>query len=164
MAIKAQHQIYELQQMQQLPLEAKINMTLNRIIEWKEYWESKGESVYVSWSGGKDSTVLKHIAQSFYPDIKLVYVDTGLEYPEIKEFVKKEHNIEILHPEKPFWQVVRDYGYPVISKEVSECVDNARKHLNSGGYDTHYKKLFGLGEFTTKNAEDVGNTETKEFP
>lgn len=127
------HQIYELQQMQSLPLSVKITMTLNRIIEWKEYWEGKGENVYISWSGGKDSTVLRHIAKSYYPDITCVYVDTGLEYPELKEFVKQDKDVIILRPEKPFWQVVRDYGYPVISKEVSECVDNARKYLHGGG-------------------------------
>lgn len=129
----AKHEIYELKQMQALPLSAKVNMTLRRIIEWKEYWESKGENVYVSWSGGKDSTVLRHIAKSFYPDITCVYVDTGLEYPELKEFVKQDKDVVILHPKKPFWQIVRDYGYPVISKEVSECVENARKHIAGGG-------------------------------
>lgn len=61
--------------------------------------------------------------------------------------MKKDQNVIILHPEKPFWQVVRDYGYPVISKEVSECVCNARKHLKNGKYETHYKKLFGESEY-----------------
>ena len=129
------HQLYELQQMQMLPLQAKINMTVNRIQEWYSYWTSKGEGVYYSWSGGKDSTVLRHIIKTelSYLDIKGVFVDTGLEYPELKEFVKQDPDVIVLRPEKPFWQVVRDYGYPVISKEVSECICNARKHLNGGG-------------------------------
>lgn len=130
------HELWELQQMQSLPLQAKITMTLQRIIEWVEYWKSKGEDVYISWSGGKDSTVLLHIAKTLYPDIKRVFVDTGLEYPELREFVRKDTNVIILRPEKPFWQVVRDYGYPVISKEVSECIENARKHLTGGVYTT----------------------------
>lgn len=125
------HQLYELQQMQALPLNSKINMTIQRVMEWYDYWTGKGEGVYLSWSGGKDSTVLKHIIMENLPylNISRVYVDTGLEYPELKEFVKKDPEVVIIHPEKPFWQVVRDYGYPVISKEVSECVDNARKCL-----------------------------------
>lgn len=129
------HEIWEMKQKQSLPLSAKINMTLNRIRYWYDYWTAKGENVYLSWSGGKDSTVLKHIIKTHLPyyDIKCVYVDTGLEYPELREFVRKDQNVIILHPEKPFWQVVRDYGYPVISKEVSECICNARKHLNRGG-------------------------------
>ena len=58
------HQLYELQQMQMLPLQSKINMTVNRIQEWYSYWASKGEGVYYSWSGGKDSTVLRHIIKT----------------------------------------------------------------------------------------------------
>lgn len=146
------HEMWELKQKQSLPLKAKIQMTITRVREWYEYWINKGEDVYLSWSGGKDSTVLKHIIDTNLPyyHIKSVYFDTGLEYPEIKEFVKKDPNVVILHPTKPFWQVVRDYGYPVISKEVSECVCNARKHLNRGGYDTHYRKLCGIGEYQKK--------------
>lgn len=129
------HELYELKQMQSLPLENKINLTINRIIEWYEYWASKNEEIYLSWSGGKDSTVLKHIIENNlkYYHIKFVYVDTGLEYPELKKFVSKDPDVVILHPSKPFWQVVRDYGYPVISKEVSECIENTRKYLRGGG-------------------------------
>lgn len=94
------HEIWEMKQMQSLPLTAKITMTLKRIIDWYEYYQSKGEDVYLSWSGGKDSTVLKHIIDTNLPyyHIKSVYVDTGLEYPEIKEFVKKDPDVIILHP------------------------------------------------------------------
>lgn len=48
-------ELWELKQKQSLPLEAKIAMTLRRIREWYEYWDG---NVYVSFSGGKDSTVL----------------------------------------------------------------------------------------------------------
>jgi hypothetical protein len=41
-------------------------------------------AVYVSFSGGKDSTVLKHIVDSMYTDVPAVFVNTGLEYPEIQ--------------------------------------------------------------------------------
>ena len=47
-----------------------------------------------------------------------MYVDTGLEYPEIKEFVKTKDNIDIIRPEKMFNKVIEEYGYPIISKEV----------------------------------------------
>jgi 3'-phosphoadenosine 5'-phosphosulfate sulfotransferase (PAPS reductase)/FAD synthetase len=55
------HQPYDLKQMQSLPLEAKIIMTQQRIRQWYDYWDGE---VYVSFSGGKDSTVLKHIVDS----------------------------------------------------------------------------------------------------
>lgn len=117
----------DLYQMQSLPLSAKIQMTKQRIRQWiEEYGE---EGVYVSFSGGKDSTVLLDIARSVYPDIKAVFVDTGLEYPEIREFVKSFENVDWLRPKMTFKQVIEKYGYPFISKEVSNNVDGARKYI-----------------------------------
>lgn len=120
------HTISDLYQMQSLPLEAKIKMTERRLQDWYDYYEGQ---VYVSFSGGKDSTVLLHIARKLFPEIKAVFVDTGLEYPEIRDFVKSFDNVEWLKPKMNFRQVIEKYGYPFISKEVSECVDGARKYL-----------------------------------
>jgi len=121
------HTIQELKMRQALPLDAKILMTKQRIREWVSYWGLDG--VYISFSGGKDSTVLLHIARSIYPDIKAMFVDTGLEYPEIRDFVKTFNNVDIIRPKMNFKKVVDTYGYPIISKEVSECVYGARKYL-----------------------------------
>lgn len=83
--------------------------------------------VYVSFSGGKDSTVLLHIARQMYPDIEAVFVNTGLEYPEIQKFVKTFENVTILRPKMRFDEVIKTYGYPLISKEVSGKIYFARK-------------------------------------
>ena len=123
------HTINDLYQMQGLPLDDKVRMTKRRIAEWVDEFGVDG--VYVSFSGGKDSTVLLTIARQMYPDIKAVFVDTGLEYPEIRQFVKTWDNVDWLKPKKTFKQVINDYGYPFISKEVSECVYEARKYLTS---------------------------------
>lgn len=103
----------ELEQMQSLPLDAKIAMTKRRIREW---YDAFCGNVYVSFSGGKDSTVLLHIARQMYPEIPAVFCDTGLEYPEIREFVKTVENVTWLKPEMNFRQVIQKYGYPVVSK------------------------------------------------
>ena len=121
----AKHTIEELYQWQALPLNIKIRMTEERIREWVREYGIDG--VYVSFSGGKDSTVLLHMAREMYPNIKAVFVDTGLEYPEIREFVKAFDNVDWLRPKMNFRQVIEKYGYPFISKEVSECVDGARR-------------------------------------
>jgi hypothetical protein len=42
----------------------------------KRYYDENNGNVFVSFSGGKDSTVLLHIARSVYPDIKGVYSNT----------------------------------------------------------------------------------------
>lgn len=113
--------------MQSLPLSAKIRMTEYRIRQWVECYGEDG--VYVSFSGGKDSTVLLNLVRKIYPAISAVYVDTGLEYPEIREFVKRQENVEIIKPKKNFRQVIEKYGYPFISKEVAGCVYGARKYV-----------------------------------
>ena len=117
------HTKSDLQQMQSLPLEAKIIMTKRRIRDWYDYWDGQ---VYVSFSGGKDSTVLLHIAREVRPDIEAVFVNTGLEYPEIQKFVKTFDNVTILRPKMRFDEVIKTYGYPIISKNVSRKICDAR--------------------------------------
>lgn len=117
----------DLRTYQALPLKLKISMTKQRIRDWVANYGVDG--VYVSFSGGKDSTVLLHIAREIYPSIKAVFVDTGLEYPEIRQFVKTFDNVDWIKPKMNFRKVIEKYGYPFISKEVSECVYGARKYL-----------------------------------
>lgn len=117
-----------LKELQGYPLSVKVQLTKQRIREWVHKYGEDG--VYVSFSGGKDSTVLLHIVRGMYGDvIPGVFVDTGLEYPEIREFVRTFDNIVWLKPKKNFRKIIEDYGYPFISKEVSECVYAAKKYL-----------------------------------
>ena len=117
-------ELVELKMLQCLPLDVKIMKTKQRIREWYEYW---GGEVYISFSGGKDSTVLLDLVRSLYPDVVAVYCDTGLEFPEIKSFVKTIGNVVILRPKMNFKKVIDEYGYPVISKEIALTIDYARK-------------------------------------
>lgn len=101
--------------------------------------------IYISFSGGKDSTVLLDIVRKMYPEATAMYVDTGLEYPEIKQFVKTFPNVDIIRPEKMFNKVIEEYGFPIISKEVSECISQARIALerNNGQYQYRLDALNG---------------------
>lgn len=118
-----------LQDLQAMPLIQKVILTKARIREWVEEYGEDG--VYVSFSGGKDSTVLLHLVRSIYPNLQAVFCDTGLELPEIREFVRTFDNVEWLKPKKTFVKVIEDDGYPLIGKEVSECVQGARKYLKA---------------------------------
>ena len=154
------HTISDLFQMQSLTLAEKIILTIRRIDQWVEEYGEGG--VYVSFSGGKDSTVLLDIVRKRYPNIQAAFVDTGLEYPEIREFVKTFDNVVWIRPKMSFKQVIETYGYPFISKETSECVDGARRYVKKilgGGkeaYKHSYQKLCGLGEYVRKDGKGSG--------
>lgn len=108
-----------------LSLEEKIQRTKELILEWFLQYEGQ---VFVSFSGGKDSTVLLHIARSLKKcgDIPAVFSDTGLEYPEIREFVKKQDNVIWIKPRQTFKEVIEKYGYPIISKDQSAALYDLR--------------------------------------
>ena len=113
----------DLKEMQAWPLERKIQVTQTRLIEWYQYYDGK---VYVSFSGGEGSTVLLDMAHRIYPDIEAVFIDTGLEYPEIRTFVKTFDGVTWLKPKMNFRQVIEKYGYPLISKEQAAFIQECR--------------------------------------
>lgn len=127
----------ELKYRQSLPLWDKINLSIERIKEWYEYFDGK---VYVSFSGGKDSTALLDLVRVIYPDVVGVFVNTGLEYPEIKSFVKSIDNIVWLRPKMPFHKVINKYGYPVVSKENAQKIEEIR---NTKSDKLRNKRLYG---------------------
>ena len=147
--INQKHTAYDLIQMQSLPLDIKIRMTKERIQQWYEYWDGQ---VYVSFSGGKDSTVLKHIVDSMYDDVPSLFMNTGLEYPEIQKFAMSQKNVVTVRPEMRFDEVIKKYGYPVVSKEVSKKVKDGKMALEKGNDESYALKQFN-GEYLTKNGK-----------
>ena len=129
----------DLKNFQAESLDDKFQRTLAKVSEWFAHWKN---NVYVAFSGGIDSSVLADICafwcRATGATLYLVYVDTGLEYPEIRkhckafaEYLRNKYGIEVvLEIERPamrFDEVIKTYGYPLISKEVSKCVSAARR-------------------------------------
>lgn len=86
----------------------------------KKYGE---ENFYISFSGGKDSTILHHLLDEALPGNRIprVFIDTGIEYLAIRKFVMdladKDNRFAIIKPSKSIKQVLETYGYPFKSKE-----------------------------------------------
>lgn len=133
--------IEDLRAFQAEPLVDKIQRSLAKIGEWYSYWDG---NVYVSFSGGKDSTVLADLCATWCKligaKLYLVFVNTGLEYPEIQKHVKFfakyleekygiEVQLDIVRPKMRFDEVIKTYGYPLISKEVSQSIHDVSRAI-----------------------------------
>jgi 3'-phosphoadenosine 5'-phosphosulfate sulfotransferase (PAPS reductase)/FAD synthetase len=123
----------ELRERQGWSLEQKIDHSIATI----ESFVSKlggVDKVAVSWSGGKDSTVLLHLCKRLFPDILAVFCNTTMEWPSIIQFVNKYKrdggNVVLLRPKMNARQIY-SLAFPMVSKEVSENVHAVKVNPNS---------------------------------
>lgn len=89
------------------------------------------------------------MVRKLYPDTPAVFVDTGLEYPELREFVKSVENVTWVRPEMNFKKVIQTYGYPVVSKEVSLKIEETRSKPDgyaSQSFDSNSPKILKYGK------------------
>ena len=126
--------LQELRERQRWTLEQKIDHSLGTI---EAFVNRMGgiDRVYVSFSGGKDSTVLFHLARRLYPNILGVFCNTGNEYPDIIRFVRQMQsdgaNIQIIRPKMTPREVWAKYGFPLVGKEMSSYNFAVRFNPNS---------------------------------
>lgn len=99
-----------------LSFDEKIKYSNNVIQEWYENYEGR---VFVAYSGGVKSEVLLHMVRKLYPDVLAVHVNNGLDNPEIYKKVKHMKNVEIIEPSITPEEMFKNFGYQVISRELS---------------------------------------------
>ena len=110
-------------------------------------------NAYLSFSGGKDSTILHYLLDMALPNNRIprVFINTGIEYNDIVAFVKelaaKDDRFVLLKPSVPIKPMLEKYGYPFKSKEHSLRVYQFNRGTNAnyikkyiGGYDHNGKK------------------------
>ena len=129
----------QLRQLQALPLDEKIAIAQKAIHAFVDHFGVDG--VYISFSGGKDSTVQIHQCRQLNPDLVGLYSDTRLEFPEIREFVKTFDNITIVTPKMHHREMLKKCGYPVVSKEQAEWIYRIRGGTSSGAIQ---KAFYGI--------------------
>ena len=104
---------------------------------------------YLSFSGGKDSTVLHYLLDLALPNNRIprVFINTGIEYNDIVKFVKelasKDDRFIIINSCINIKKMLEKYGYPFKSKEHSckvgqyqngSRVNSIIKYKNGGKY------------------------------
>jgi len=133
-------QQYEFHQRKFLPKDMKLYLSKRRIRDWYEHWEG---DVYISFSGGLDSTVMAHIIQEELGNkVPLVFCNTGLEYPEIVKFVNTYDDVTTIKPDKRYDKVVKEDGYPLISKETAAKI----RKLRHGNLSDKYRNYLMNGD------------------
>ena len=136
--LKERH--YTLRSLREMNLESKIIQT--KYLIRQTVTEFGLDKVYISYSGGKDSTVLSHIAKSMYPDILHIFANTTNEYPETLRHIRWESdkngtNIVSVIPKDAhgnvwtFKKVVEQYGYPMFSKRISNAIRTYQHALSA---------------------------------
>lgn len=140
----------ELEILKNLSLDLKVAKTIARIREAVSYYGTDG--MYLSYSGGLDSTVLKYILDDLYNQkIPSVYAKTGLDFPELVNHIKSQSNVTIVNPIKTFSQVIKENGYPVESKSTAMKIMRLRDQ--TGRYKYAQKNfLEGIKKDGTKVA------------
>lgn len=110
----------------------KVGLTIAKLMEF--YVRTEG-NCYLSCSGGADSMVLYDICKKVEKmngwKFKVVFSDTGLEEPTVRATALSIPEVTVVRPEMSFLEVLTKKGYPLVSKEVSECVVQARRCLEN---------------------------------
>ena len=116
---------------------------ITKIKSMNEMYDLENKS-YISFSGGKDSTVLHYLIDEALPgnNIPRVYLNTGIEYLKVVQFVKNlsenDKRIIIVNSCQNIKQMLKENGYPFKSKEHSLYVS---VYQNSGNTKSVTKYL-----------------------
>lgn len=110
------------------------------------------KNAYLSFSGGKDSTVLHYLLDLALPGNKIprVFINTGIEYEYIVDFVKqleqKDSRIQIVNSGVNIKKMLEIEGYPFKSKEHSLKVGEYQKGSRAKS-TVYYKEMSGKSKF-----------------
>lgn len=129
----------------ELTLFDRINVIKDTIVKYGE------QNFYLSFSGGKDSTILHYLLDIALPNNRIprVFINTGIEYNAIVKFVKElaenDDRFVIINPTQPIKKTLETYGYPFKSKQHSSMLSVYKK----SGVGKSVKRYLGLIESNT---------------
>lgn len=146
----------ELDRLFSLNLEEKVEKSKEIIVDFYESVDS--ESVYISSSFGKDSLVLIDLVREIYPNVPIIYINTGLEHKSCVELSKKYENVYEIKPKKTMKKIIDKYGYITpYGKEISGAIEQVRRNLYDGKLNSYRVKQFRgeIGYNYTKFVNDL---------
>lgn len=115
----------DLETMRAWSLQRKIQVTQTRIIEWIGRYDW---NVYISFSGGKDSTVLADLTARAYQAFRLTYADGTVEIVEIKsKFVRRMQRDYPVRRRVFLEQIARPAGWKFTEIITAEDKDDLKR-------------------------------------
>ncbi|MDR2830881.1 MAG: hypothetical protein LBB45_07610 [Methanobrevibacter sp.] len=147
--IKARKQFLVSNRYKAMSFEEKIAWAKEKIKEFLEIFNDKSDQLpIISFSGGKDSCVLRHLVFEVQKELgyaKKCISITGAEifHPATLKFIEqhKRRGDEIMPPLKDFASIIKDEGYPVISKQLAQKISHVR---NTRNHKIYIRSVFGL--------------------
>ena len=112
-------EVYEFMQKQSLPYEAKVVHAMRRA---QEFFDELDGNVFCSVGGLDSITLLLFLRKYVDKNIPGVSVST-LEDKSIQAVHRQLDNMTFLKPLKSKVAVIREFGYPVISKEKAGKIE-----------------------------------------
>ena len=112
-------------------------------------------NAYIAFSGGKDSTILHYLIDMALPNNRIprVFINTGIEYNYIVDFVKelatKDDRFIILKPTQAIKPMLEKYGYPFKSKQHSQNLAIYWRNKDKKEYNLSLKRYLGIIESNT---------------
>lgn len=86
----------------------------------------------VGCSFGKDSMVVLHLVRQFVPDVEVVFINTGAEFPDTVRFARRIErewglNLKVALPQTNFWKIVEQYGFPLRTRGAGSTHAQGKK-------------------------------------
>lgn len=106
------------------------NESKQKLKDFVEHNNIPFKQIALSFSGGKDSTVLIELIKElgWYDLINIVYSNVKMEFDTINKFIKTFDNVQILEPKTALPIIYLKYGLPIHSKYTSEMLNRLQKH------------------------------------
>ncbi|MGL4951278.1 MAG: phosphoadenosine phosphosulfate reductase family protein [Mycoplasma sp.] len=126
----------------------KWNEAKKKLLDYIEHSKTPLDKIGLSFSGGKDSTVMMKLIEecNLKNKIKVVFFNTWMEYQAIYDFIDKKRKegwvIDETTPEMPAPLIYNKYGTPAISKYASEMISRLQKHNFDFNSDLTFEEAY----------------------